>query len=123
MSRNINDAQLQELHRWQKWVLADRMAQHGVTVLSQEADGGIVLGKGAVTLRIPGAATVAQAMRCAESGLLVGAAVTAERCDRIPFWVCVLLWLLVAAIVWGGMWLGGIFLAAEGAYHYGEGMR
>jgi hypothetical protein len=63
MSRNINDAQLQELHRWQKWVLADRMAQHGVTVLSQEPDGGIVLGKGAVTARIPGAATVAQALR------------------------------------------------------------
>jgi hypothetical protein len=122
MSRNINDAQLQELHRWQKWVLADRMAQHGVTVLSQEPDGGIVLGKGAVTARIPGAATVAQALRCAESGLL-DLPLQAERCDRIPFWVCVLLWLLVAAIVWGGMWLGGIFLAAEGAYHYGEGMR
>ncbi len=119
---NIDDAQLQELHRWQKWALADRMAQHGVTVLSQETDGGIVLGKGAITARIPGAATVGQVMRCAESGLL-DVPVTSGPGDDVPLWMKLLLLLAGLAVFGGMLWLGGIFLAAEGAYHYGEGMR
>lgn len=115
----ILSARLRDLHRWQKWVLADQIKGIGVTVLGQPADGGLTLGKGPMTVDLPGWSTVEDAIRCAESGLLE---VPDPATKPVPMILVVLFWLFVLAGFAAALWLGGVFMAAEGAYHHSQGM-
>ena len=119
-SQPIVSARLRDLGRWQKWILADKLQEtYGVTVLGQLADGGVKLGRGPMTVDLPGWATVEDAIRCAESGLVdVPDPATAP----VPMVLVVLFWLFVIAGFAAALWLGGVFVAAEGAYHYQQGM-
>jgi hypothetical protein len=116
----ILSARLRDLHRWQKWIIADRMKeQHGVVVLGQPADGGLTLGRGPMTVDLPGWATVEDTIKCAESGLVE---VPDPASAPVPMILVVLFWLFVAAGFAAALWLGGVFMAAEGAYHHSQGM-
>ena len=119
-SQPILSARLRDLHRWQKWILADQLLErHGVKILGETGDGGLTLGKGPQAVDLPGWATVGDAIKCAESGLVdVPDPATAP----VPMLLVVLFWLFVAAGFAAALWLGGVFMAAEGAYHYQQGM-
>jgi hypothetical protein len=111
---------LRDLHRWQKWILADQMLEkYQVNVLGQPADGGLTLGRGAMTVDLPGWATVEDAIKCAESGLLE---VPNPANEPVPIVLVVLFWLVVVIGFAAALWLGGVFVAAEGAYHHSQGM-
>lgn len=116
----ILSARLRNLHRWQKWILADQMLEkHKVKILGETGDGGLTLGKGPQAVDVPGWATVEDAIKCAESGLLE---VPDPASAPVPLLLVVLFWLFLLVGFAAALWLGGIFMAAEGAYHHSQGM-
>jgi hypothetical protein len=125
MIDRIRHRQLVTLARWQKWALNEPLQEHGVAIIEHLRDGGVTLGALVPggpemrTVELPGTASVADVLRCAERGLRHE---TPEAEDRPPMVLIVLFWIVVVAGFAGLFWLAHIWSLAEATY-YREGMR